>query len=421
MKPSEYVEDGFGIERANTELLNVFDRHLAKITFDNKLYESIAKYRFTWATHNADRIEFLGGNSIGTTIVRFTDSDIDTLVIDILDIDMDDLREDVHALDTIDTSRKVTSNVFYLLLMYLMHGFIVSGKISDKNREHAIREVYFIFAYRVISSMFAHYFSQYQLDKNIALVVNEKLSKKFIVKQEGSWQAVFNYRADAVALKNGLHYERLKTFDSEETQIALADLQGRIRDMVKNIYAIIMDVTNENKKIGSTSLHETFEDQDTIASLKDRSDVMIKYTKSIVFKHDDFVKREIVDLVDDLTGSVGNKDLLTMLNFISENYIYMTKEIDAIIEGTLESFMDYIKRRNITNNYSKDITVVVVAIKNYYSNSKINDKNVEDVKKILKNIYTKATGKRNKTAISGARIRVMLYIVIRAIAKNTYK
>lgn len=400
-------------------LLRVFEKHMPGLKFDTKLYDKISKYRFNWATKNSSRTEFLGGNTMGTTRFVYTDSEVEDLVVTILNVDLNNLRKDIHALDGIDPTRNVTSNPFFLLLMYLMHGFMASQYLKTDLKEKAVTEIYYIFAYRVVSSLFVPRF-RYLLDKETALAATERLSKKFLTKQYGTWQNVFTYRAEAIAKKDGLHHDRIAEFDIDEVQRVVADLQGRLRAMVGNIYAVINEVKEEKEKIAKTSLHDTIGEKETIADIKDRRDIYVKYIKSIVYKPADFIKSDIVMLVDKLTGSVGNSDLSVMLSFMSENYVTLSPDIDAIIEGTLESFIEYMKRREVSSDYNKDIAKVVIATKNYYSSSKISDQNVEIAKDKLSSIYQKATKKHNKTALAGARIKVMLYVVIRAVAMKTY-
>lgn len=401
------------------DLLETFNVYLGKLNFNKSLKNQIEKYRFKWSTHNNDRIEFLGGNSIGTTTIRYSDSEVEELTLDILNVDLYDLKEDIHALKSIDTRRIVTSNAFLLLLMYLIHRFI-NSKLSKRDKESVIKEIYYIFAYKILSSLFYHYF-RFLVDKEISLVVTERLTNKFLIKKLGNWHKVLEYRAKAVSSPDGLHYDKIKKFDSYEVQEAVADMQGRLRSSIKNIYKVLIAVKNSNSKVLSTSLVSTFGEEESIGDIEKRADIYIKYLKNIIYKQNDFVKIDIVNLVDDITDSKTNNDLKVILDNISSNYIYMTKEVDTIIEGTLESFIGYMNRKKLTNDFNKDIQVVITSIKNYFSNSKINDDSVKEVKEVLSKLYPKITRKYNKTDMSGARIRVMLYITIRAIAMHTYK
>jgi len=400
-------------------ILDVFEDHLGHIKFDKEFYVAVSRFRTGWATKNNDNIEFLGSNLLGSNPIRFTALDEETLFLDILEVDKNELKKDLHSIKGIDPSRAVTSNVFYLTMTYLMHGFTVSKHIG-KDRDNAVREVYYIFAYRAMSSLISHYF-KYDVERSIAVAVNEQLSNKFLIKKLGTWQKVFEYRSDAVIQPKGLHAKRVYTYTTDDAVRIVMDLQGRIRETVKNIYLVLIDVNENNNKVKVTSLDKTdIDGESVISDIVDRPDMYIIYIKDIVYKYNDFIKDDLMHVIANILNMPNTKDLYETLTYISENSMRDIKGTGFLIEASIDIPIEYLSKQQILSNYQSDINQILIMLKNYYTGSRVDNKDMDKVKKMLKKIYMHATGKKNKTAVSNIRVGVMLYIILRALAKNSY-
>jgi len=410
-KESQHV-DQKGIKR-------VFEKYFRHVKFDNKFFLKIARFRISWATKNTDTIEFLGGNLLGVNPIRFSALDEETFFMDVLGVDKDELKIELHAIDGIDPNRIVTSNVFYLTCSYLFHGFTMSKDIG-KSMESALRETYYIFAYRAMSSLVSHYF-KYEVERPIAIAVYEQLSNKFLIKKLGTWQKVFEYRAEAVIPPKGLHAKRIRTYETDDAMRIVMDLQGRIRETVKNIYPILMEVRNNNEKIKNTSLDKIdIEGDSAIADIVDRPDLYAIYIKGIIYKYNDFVKSDLIHVVTDMLNMTSTKDITETLMYISEISMSDIKRVEMIVDSSINVAIEYLSRKNIQSSYQTDVMQILFLLKNYYTGSRVNNKDMDKIKNALRDIYKEATGKKNKTAVSNVRVGIMLYIVLRALAKNSY-
>ena len=219
---------------------------------------------------------------------------------------------------------------------------------------------------------------------------------------------------------NGLHAKRIKSFKlTEDATRVVIDLQGRLKDMIKNIFVVIMDVKENNNRIVSSSLNETdMEGDATLKSIIDRPDTYILYLKNIVYKQNDFIKADLVHVVSNLLDMPTDKDLYNSLRYISESYLTKTKDIDYIIDKCIDLSIDYLSRNNVEKNYSKNLNKVLVMLRNYYAGSRVSSKDVETLKNMVKKIFVEATGKTNKTKVSNNRVGIIVYIFLRAMAKG---
>lgn len=302
-----------------------------------------------------------------------------------------------------------------------MHAFATSKLLTSvKDKEAAILEVYLIFAYRTMAGRVSHYF-KFDLDKSVAIAVHERLSNKFLIKKLGTWQAVFEYKANSIMLKGGLHSERIVRYTDDDVMRIIIDLQGSIRDIVKNIYTVLIYVRENNLKVSETSLETITDDGAAIKDITNRQDIYLKYIKSIIFSKNDFIKYDLVHLVNDITNNIGNKDLPTILEYLSDNYLTENKVIKPIIDTAIVNAITYISKSKSENEYSDDIGDILIMLKNYYAGSRVEDKKLDKVKKEIFKIYVKVTGKHSKVAMSSTRIGILIYIFLRAVAMNAYK
>ena len=140
------------------DLLVVMDKYFKHVKYDRRLYNDLRAFRLAWSQKSPEYVEFLGGHLMGVHPIRFSSADEDSVFIDIFNIDQNELKIDIHKLEDINPAWKVSSNPFYLTMVYTMHRFYKDNKIGSA-LEDAIRECYYIFAYKAIGSIVTHYLS----------------------------------------------------------------------------------------------------------------------------------------------------------------------------------------------------------------------------------------------------------------------
>jgi hypothetical protein len=291
--------------------------------------------------------------------------------------------------------------------------FAISKDIG-KYRDEAIREAYYIFAYKAISSLITWYFN-YDLDVPTAKAVYERLSNRFLIKKLGSWQAVFTERANDV-LPGGLHWNRVIRYSTDDATRMVADLQGRIRDLVKNIYEIIVEVKEANEKINSSSMIGNVgeDDQEGIVDQIDRPDIYYKYITGIIASPVDFINDDYVYLVCKLTNLKQTDKLVDTLRYISAN-IHNNKVNTKFVETSINATFKYLRTKGITHDYKKRIYEILLHMKGYWSSSSVRDKDILEAKKYVKNIIKTATGIKTEWVLSTICISILIYVFLRAI------
>ena len=392
-------------------LKEVFDIHgLTKVDID--IYKKIQVFRIGWTQKAPEYIDFLGSKLTGVHPIRFSTRDEDMFFVDIFNIDQPSLTEDLWATKGVDKNKKVTSNPLYITLVYLMHLTITSREIG-KHREDMLRELYFIFGYKVISSLFTHYF-KFTVDPSTALAVNERLSNKFIIKKVNNWQELFEYRALDV-LPKGLHYLRLNRLDVDESNRIISDMQGRIRDMLKNIYIILMEVKDSNDRLVSRSNIEMTEDGASIKDNTNRPDRYVNYMLSIIDNPSDFIDDDMIYLLNNSYKNLNSKDIYTTLEFMSDNNF---KDRNKIIENIIISSISYLNIKGIHSDYNKHMLDVIKYLKGYFISSSVRDKVILDTKKELLNLVKKLPVTKVNWNYTGLVTYAIIYIFIRSVVSK---
>ena len=396
---------------------DVMKAHI-NVTIDKEYYNKLNRYRLGWCNKSNDYTQFLGSNLTGVHVIRFSDYDEDKLFVDLLNVDKTTLETELHNLKEVKKERNISSDVYYLTTIYMIYLTSIS-RIPQELKNDIIEEHYYLLAYKMMSSLYTHYF-KFPVEPSIAKAVYEKLSNHFIIKTEGSWQKVFEYRAKNDILPGGLWYKRLVKFDTNMAIKIANDLQGRLREILKFIYKVLIQVKDANSKISSSSLIES--DDESGESIKDnpnRSDTHIAYLTSIFNKTTDFVNDDLIYLINQFYKNVNVEHLTKTLRYMSEN-IELNKEKFNVVETILLNTFEYINKKDITHEYNKHIGVILLYIKGVWSTSSVKDKDIIECKKYLNEVVKRATGIKTQWYITGIVISIAMYVFARSVYRNQY-
>ena len=397
------------------DIKDVFKIYLKDTKYNTELYLKIKDFRLGWTVKSNEYTEFLGGVLLGVHNIRFSSRDEEILFTEILNIDANNLKSDIYQVKGINPNWKVSSNHTYLTLLYLMHAFLTEGTLSKANLEDVMKELYYIFAYKAIGSLVSHSF-KHNVKESIAKATYEKLSNKYIIRKVGSWQGVFEYRAQDVTPPNGLHIKALKRFSTDDAILTANDIQGRIRDMFKNIYSVMISVINDSSSIDSTTLNNDNDEENTIKDITNRSDIYITNINAIINKPSDFIKDDIITLVAATLPNLNSDALRDALYYISKHY---DQSKDDYVVKIITNDIDYLNTNGYTTEYLNDIIDILYKLKGYWYSSRVANKEIPDIKKEVNKIVTKSIKFKTKWVVVTVTTGVILYIFARSIIKKT--
>jgi hypothetical protein len=393
------------------DIKDVCGEYLRHLSFDVKLLMEFKKYRLNWAQKNSSHIEFLGSNLTGVHNIRYSSVDEDMLFIDILNVDQNKLRNDLYLVPGINKAHKVASNVTYITLVYLMHMFSQS-KLKNDDKSDAIKELYYIFAYKAISSLYTNYFP-YPVSESVAKMVYERLSNRYLIKKLGTWQDVLEYRTRDL-LHGGIHYNRILNLNTDNATRIIADMQSRLRENIKEIYNVLVEVNASNERIYSSSMIQTDEEGESTRDITVRPDNYILYINSIIRNENDFINDDLVYLITSIVQNIDKEKFVMTLRELTKLHDY------TFVETIIVTTINYMRTKNIINNYEKQTYEILTSMKGYWSSSSVKDKELIRIKKYLYDISSKATKKKTKWLLATITIGILLYIFLRALYKNKH-
>ena len=403
-------------------LKELFDTELSHVVFNQHLATELYKFQVGFVNKNEEHMAFFGGNLLGVQVVRFTERDFNFFFDEILDIDPIAIRALLVDVEAIEMDRKVTSDIFNLTCMYLIHRFLTTPMLDERKRERAAMDVALIFNYRCITSLIFGRFI-YPADPRSAQAVYANLSYKHLIKKLGSWNALMAYRANDLISKEGLHRNSLIAYiDDPKILYAISDSHGRISDIVKNIYRELMKVTNEGDKVYTTS--STMLDVDGVEIIKDRTHGMESYTNyliSVIPDRNSFIKTELTGIVVKLMATMQPKAFNKVLEWISENYSKPEHpELEEMIRLTMIHSFNYLIEHGHVLKNTKDLAGLLSKLRGVYVSSRSNDPDLIKLREVGARIIGTSIGKTNEQSVAAIRTGLFLYLCLRAYTKHHY-
>lgn len=400
---------------------SVFEKHCGHIKFDSVLAKKIHSFQVGFANKNEDHMTFFAGHLTGVQVVRFTTQDRDAWFTDVLGIDDLALEEALHNLPSIDTNRIVTSSVFNQATTWLIHKFLNSPLLDDATKHKAMIDCAMVLYYRYLTSLLYKYFV-YPANPQVAEATYAQLSYKYELKQQGNWHATLMTRCEKLIDKNGIHGKTFKRYDSDfDINYLISDSQGRIRDMLKNIYSEFMKVHSQGIKIKTTS---TLIEHDGEMALRDTTKGLSAYSRylhSIITDEHSFVKDELIDLIDRMMKTMPPKLLKTTLKWCSTNQKFTpNKDVTELIDLTLVHSFGYLTNNRTILKETNDLALLISKLKGVYMSSRSVDGDLMMMREKARIIVKQATGSKNESLVASIRTGLLLYIVLRAFTMNHY-
>ena len=214
---------------------SVFGEECHGLHIDAKLLKRLHAYQVGFVNKNDDHIVFFGGHLLGVQVVRFTPADQDRWFDEILEADPTPLETRLLALPDVNENFIVSSNTMNLSCAWL----------------------------------------------------------KVAIKQYGNWYALLRARAEAVIDKESIHYNTIAKMDKDlDVTYLLSDTQGRIRDLLKNIYGVFMSVHKQGIKISSTSGVVEHDGQEILKDKTKSVSAYGRYLNAIVTDKQTFMREE---------------------------------------------------------------------------------------------------------------------------------
>lgn len=397
----------------STQLKEAFDEVMSDVKFDLRFCKALYQYQIWYINHNKEHLEFFGGNLLGVHIVRFKDKDVRKFFDEVLDVDYELVHRRIRQVTSINHDFKISSDIFNLTCMYVIHRLMNAEGLSDKNRHNAMQDQALIFFYRCMAAWLSDKIT-YPVDPKLAQAVYANLSNKFLIKKLGSWHKVMMYRAQDLIKKKGLHYDKLLSFgEDEEIVKVLNDSQGRIRDYLKNYYTEFKQAHAGGERIGTTSSTMIdLEGEETIKEKTRSTERYVAEVRSLISDSNGFIRDELVRLIVKLNSNSSQRIIVNTLSWMVGNYGGKhNKLIDEFISKTIIQ-SSYFIDTNIEASRRKDIGHVLIQLKNLYLSTRSTDNDLLEIRVLGEKILKHANGEVSKGLMLSTRTAIILYITL---------
>jgi hypothetical protein len=282
-------------------------------------------------------------------------------------------------------------------------------------------DVGLVLQYKFLTSRLYRHF-RYPADRATAEATYAALSGKFAIKQLGSWNRVLEQRTEDLISPEGLHFKAISKMDNDlEVIYLLNDTQGRIRDMLKNIYDVFLQIHHQGIKIQSTS---SLMEYDGEVFLKDRSKNLLAYTRylhSLISDKASFMREELMGVIEKLMHTTPPRLFRETLTWLSDNYRQSgAGKIEELLNEVLIHSFDYLaEERTMVRNHV-DLPTLLARLKGVYTSSRSIDPALFSLREKAEWCVKQATGNRNDSVIASVRTSVLLYLVIRTMTMQHY-
>jgi hypothetical protein len=159
---------------------------------------------------------------------------------------------------------------------------------------------------------------------------------------------------------------------------------------------------------------QTDEEGESTRDITVRPDNYILYINSIIRNENDFINDDLVYLITSIVQNIDKEKFVMTLRELTKLHDY------TFVETIIVTTINYMRTKNIINNYEKQTYEILTSMKGYWSSSSVKDKELIRIKKYLYDISSKATKKKTKWLLATITIGILLYIFLRALYKNKH-
>lgn len=403
----------------HAELLGIFKTHLKHIKFDDNFAKKVMNFSTGFISKNANHTEFFGNTLIGTPKIAYVArEDGRQWFEDILDVDEEELKIALHKAEAIDPSHSVGGNTFNLSTMYILHGFLNSKNVTERRRDEALIQVLVLLQAKFLTSL-VNNFLEHEVNKDIAIAAYASLSKRFILKQMGSWIAYFRYRAEDVLSDSSIHIDTLKRFNNDEkVTYVLSDVQTRLRATCKLLMDAFVAAHTADTRIHSSSAISNFDGEETLGARIDNNRTYVDELARAAGRRDEFIIDDVRDVIIALMPTLPPRTLTECLEHIPENYGHRKAEyLDELLEKTLIHALGYIRDNKLKIT---DLRNILIKLRSIYMAPKASDEYLLRSRELASEVVRRSATTTNKATLASARVAVMLYITLRALVYRKY-
>ena len=397
---------------------SVFDEETPRLKVDLKFVREVHGYERRFVNSSESNITFLGGALMGTPRFIFPASLRHEFFEDILVVDDEAiLANDLHSLPTVDKKHRVASDVFSLGLAYTTHKAL-SSTLAPKPKQEMAMDALRLMHYRFLSSLMVHYFP-YEPDRGTMEATYAALNRKFSLKVYGSWNKLITARCeDILHPSRSIHIRTLNNFTNDkDIQYMITDTQGRIREVVKKMYKVFVEIHQNSSKVQTTKAMVDIDGELHVRDLIRKNNEYLRYIHQVATDKRSFIRDELVQIVVGMIPKLPDRHLVTILGYMSDNYgPRADKNVEPLIEETMMHAFEMLEEETGKIN----LAMLLAKLRSLYMSSRSTNPTLLRMRDLSMKIAKKAVKTSNTSLLASIRTAAMIYIVIRTLTMDYY-
>lgn len=413
------INPGLLVVTMKDSMLKIMQDHTTHWKVDESMIKKLKGYVARFMSKNDTHIQFFGSNLTGVHPVRFVTADRNEFLIDILDIEESSARRRVLALPNIKAHWKRPTDIFNLSCLYLAHCFRHSKLPVEKRQEGEFLSM-LILNIRFITSILANSFP-YPANEDYARATYSALSRRFLIKQYGSWAKTLEARAKDIVSDQSIWKDVIDDYDDDVRIVkAVNDIQTRLRSMVKLIWRVFEKIRQNDRKQMSNSDVVNLDGEMVIKDITRTLPGYKNYIHDVCMDKNTLIKAELVSIISSLMTNMSDKLVVKTLEGISQDCQKGVKDTVQWVDDIMVHAFDYIASEPQLRQRVADKELLLSKMRGMYASSRSTDPHLLKLRDHGEHIVKRHAQTQNAALIASIRTSVMLYILLRAFTKNHY-
>ena len=398
----------------------IVEKYTTEVKVDNALAQRLNRFVNNFINKDEDHINFFGSNLTGVYSIYFTTLDKNELMIDVIgNVNDGAIRREIKALPYVGSTWVVATEPVTVVCIYLVYRFY-NSTLPQKVKEQAMLDCAMIVHFKFITSLMNHYF-QYNIPMATALASYSALSRKFTLKDEGTWYKTLKRRCEDFLFNQDSWREQIHTFEPDEELIKMfSDLQVRMRSMVKNIAEVTYRLHSAGVGVDSESSTIETDDGLKVRDVQRLHSVYKDYLMATVVEPRALIKSELVHIIGEAITTMPESPVFQILTYLSELVRTNDRNAYKLIDESMMFLFNYLQHEGKQDNSLSNITLLLEKLKNLLTASKTKDHTILELRRLSEKVVLKGSPIRNKAAVSGLKTGLILYLILRAITKHHY-
>lgn len=404
------------------EYLKIMNAHLSHLTYNRALIKALVNFANAFVNKNEDHINFFGSNFTGVYSIYFTSLDKNELFIDVLgNVNDGAIRKEIRNIDAVGGTWVVATEPVTTVCMYLIHMFMRAPNLSEKEIQEACLACGRIIHYKFLSSLTNRYFP-YNVKEELALATYTALSRKFTLKQEGTWSRTVDKRVNDLLYNQTSWLEEIMAYGPDDNLVKMfSDMQIRMRSMIKNIAEVTYRLHDAGVGVDSDSIQINTDDGLKIMDVTRLQGGYESYILQLVSEPRALIKSELITLIGKAITTMPEPPLYDVLLDVSRRSLEKDKKIDKFIKDVMVYVFTYLHEEGKGDKALSNLSELIEKLKALITASKTSNSAVLSLRKEADAIVKKGCKSRSASALSGLRTGLILYIIIRTFTRTHYE